>query len=99
MVGVDKIDEMRRAYFEQDRSIKQIVRDNRRAGQRAFTTGQAGTPNALGSAKRVDISAAMNNLGFRPSIGLEDGIRFYSDWLATRRPRDAASSSRQVGAA
>ena len=26
MVGVDKIGEIRRAYFEQDRSIKEIVR-------------------------------------------------------------------------
>jgi predicted DNA-binding protein YlxM (UPF0122 family) len=26
MVGVDKIDDIRRAYFEQERSIKEIVR-------------------------------------------------------------------------
>ena len=26
MIGVDKIGEIRRAYFEQDRSIKEIVR-------------------------------------------------------------------------
>jgi UDP-glucuronate 4-epimerase len=48
--------------------------------------------------RRFDISAAMNELGFQPSIDLEEGIRFYADWLATRRTRDAASTSRHAGA-
>ena len=31
---------------------------------------------------RFDLSAAARDLGFTPSIGLEDGIRRYADWLA-----------------
>jgi UDP-glucuronate 4-epimerase len=33
---------------------------------------------------RFDISAIERDLGFRPSIGLEDGIRSYAAWLAGR---------------
>ena len=34
---------------------------------------------------RFDLSAAERDLGFRPRIGLEEGIRSYAGWLATRR--------------
>jgi nucleoside-diphosphate-sugar epimerase len=34
---------------------------------------------------RFDISAAANDLGYRPRIALEDGIRSYAEWLAKRR--------------
>jgi len=34
---------------------------------------------------RFDISAAERDLGYRPRISLEEGIRAYGDWLAARR--------------
>lgn len=34
---------------------------------------------------RFDLSAAERDLGFRPRIGLEEGIRSYAGWLAARR--------------
>ena len=34
---------------------------------------------------RFDISAAANDLGYRPRIALEDGIRSYAEWLAAQR--------------
>ena len=34
---------------------------------------------------RFDISAAERNLGYRPRVTLEDGIRSYAEWLAGRR--------------
>lgn len=34
---------------------------------------------------RFDISAAARDLGYRPRIALEDGIRSYAAWLADRR--------------
>lgn len=34
---------------------------------------------------RFDLSAAERDLGFRPRIGLEEGIRSYAEWLAARR--------------
>lgn len=34
---------------------------------------------------RFDISAAERDLGYRPRITLEDGIRCYAEWLAGRR--------------
>ncbi len=34
---------------------------------------------------RFDISAAERDLGYRPRITLEDGIRSYAEWLAGRR--------------
>jgi UDP-glucuronate 4-epimerase len=34
---------------------------------------------------RFDISAAARDLGYRPRIALEDGIRSYAAWLAARR--------------
>lgn len=34
---------------------------------------------------RFDLSAAERDLGFRPRIGLEEGIRSYAGWLSARR--------------
>ncbi len=34
---------------------------------------------------RFDISAAQSDLGYKPRIALEDGIRSYAEWLAARR--------------
>jgi nucleoside-diphosphate-sugar epimerase len=34
---------------------------------------------------RFDISTAERDLGYRPRISLEDGIRSYAEWLAARR--------------
>lgn len=36
-----------------------------------------------------DISAAGRDLDYQPSVSLEDGIRSYSAWLASRRHQDA----------
>lgn len=37
--------------------------------------------------ERFDISAAARDLGYRPSVSLEDGIRAYSEWLEARSAR------------
>ena len=34
--------------------------------------------------ERFDISAAERDLGYRPNISLEEGIRSYLDWLKAR---------------
>ena len=35
---------------------------------------------------RFDVSAVERDLGFRPEIGLEQGVRAYADWLQSRTP-------------
>ncbi|MGD9913918.1 MAG: NAD-dependent epimerase/dehydratase family protein [Rhizobiaceae bacterium] len=36
---------------------------------------------------RFDLSAAARDLGYKPKIGLEEGIRSYAEWLAGRNAR------------
>jgi UDP-glucuronate 4-epimerase len=35
--------------------------------------------------QRFDISAAERDLGYRPEVSLEDGVRAYAEWLKARR--------------
>ncbi len=39
--------------------------------------------------ERFDISAAERDLGYRPAVSLEDGIRSYRDWLQARSAKPA----------
>lgn len=49
----------------------------------SFGQGPHPFDNRIG---RLDITAAMRDLGYRPRTALVDGIRSYAEWLKERRP-------------
>jgi nucleoside-diphosphate-sugar epimerase len=51
---------------------------------RAIIEMEAGADPLDDVQRQFDISAAARDLGYRPLVGLEEGIRRYADWIASR---------------
>jgi UDP-glucuronate 4-epimerase len=66
-------------------TLAQVAETVRKVLPDADITMEAGRDPVDDVQARFDISAAVSDLGCRPRIALEDGIRSYAAWLAARR--------------
>jgi UDP-glucuronate 4-epimerase len=66
-------------------TLAEVARTVKRVLPQADITVGAGPDPIDDVQARFDISAAERDLGYRPHVTLEDGIRSYADWLAAQR--------------
>lgn len=66
-------------------TLGEVAATVKRALPQADITMGAGPDPIDDVQARFDISAAERDLGYRPRISLEEGIRSYAEWLAARR--------------
>jgi UDP-glucuronate 4-epimerase len=66
-------------------TLGQVAATVRKVLPRADITMEAGRDPVDDVQERFDISAAAADLGYRPRVALEDGVRSYAAWLAARR--------------